>query len=80
MEINVTLGVDKDLSFDLAALKRQFSVSNPMCDMKIFLARNLTVQRENAVAKPEPFESFFKMDEEKGKLFVNHTESSCNAK
>ena len=77
MEVNVTLGVDKNRTLDLNALKRQFSVSNPMCDMKIFLARNLTVKREDIERKPEMYDSFLKLDNEKGKFFINHTDWNC---
>jgi len=35
LEVNVTLGKDKDLAWDLRKIERQFSVSNPMCKMRI---------------------------------------------
>lgn len=47
LEINVTLGKGEDLAWDLSQITRQFSVSNPMCGLKVFLAPNLTVSAQD---------------------------------
>ena len=44
-----------------------------MCKFKVFLAPNLTVSRAEIEAKPERFDHFMKIDREKGKLYLNHS-------
>lgn len=78
IEINVTIGVDKDIATPLSTLRRNFYVNNPMCDFKVFLTPNLTISREalegNSMRfgpKGERFDNFMKIDREKNMFFLN---------
>ena len=78
MNINVTIGEGKDLALDLKSIMRNYQVSNPMCSIRLFLKPNLTISDEEYERKPDRFSSFLKLDKEKGKLFVNHTNNQFN--
>jgi hypothetical protein len=73
-EINITMGIDSDMSFDLARLRSNFYITNyQQCTFKIFFAPNITVTPEALEKTPEPYDHFFRIDRNKGLVFLNHT-------